>query len=74
MNHLKDYHISKKIHHFLTFADEAAVGYFQKQGFIKDIKLPISVYRHYIKEYEGKKVVKIYIFKYSGVRRIVIRL
>lgn len=26
MNHLKDYHISKGIFHFLTFADENAIG------------------------------------------------
>lgn len=26
MNHLKDYHISKGIHHFLTFADVNAIG------------------------------------------------
>ena len=39
MNHLKDYHIQRGIHHFLTFADENAVGYFSKQGFIKEIGL-----------------------------------
>lgn len=26
MNHLKDYHISKGIFHFLTYADENAIG------------------------------------------------
>ena len=31
MNHLKDYHIRHKLLHFLTFADEFAVGYFRKQ-------------------------------------------
>lgn len=31
MNHLKDYHISHSILHFLTFADEYAIGYFKKQ-------------------------------------------
>ena len=39
--------------HFLTFADEFAVGYFKKQGFSKDLKLPKSVYGGYIKDYEG---------------------
>lgn len=39
--------------HFLTFADEFAVGYFKKQGFSKDLKLPKSVYAGYIKDYEG---------------------
>jgi len=53
MNHLKDYHIRNGVMHFLTFADEFAVGYFKKQGFSKDLKLPKSVYGGYIKDYEG---------------------
>jgi len=53
MNHLKDYHIRNGVLHFLTFADEFAIGYFKKQGFSKDIKLPKSVYQGYIKDYEG---------------------
>ena len=31
MNHLKDYHVSHNVLHFLTFADEFAIGYFKKQ-------------------------------------------
>ncbi len=31
MNHLKDYHIKHNVLHFLTFADEFAIGYFKKQ-------------------------------------------
>ena len=50
---LQDYHIRNGVHHFLTFADEFAVGYFKKQGFSKDLKLPKSVYAGFIKEYEG---------------------
>ncbi|XP_072037931.1 histone acetyltransferase KAT2A-like isoform X2 [Amphiura filiformis] len=53
MNHLKDYHIRHGVLHFLTFADEYAIGYFKKQGFSKDIKLPKSAYLGYIKDYEG---------------------
>ncbi|XP_045453626.1 histone acetyltransferase KAT2A [Melitaea cinxia] len=53
MNHLKDYHIRNNILHFLTFADEFAIGYFKKQGFSKDIKLPRAMYSGYIKDYEG---------------------
>lgn len=53
MNHIKDYHIQHNIIHFLTFADEFAIGYFKKQGFSKDIKLPKSAYMGYIKDYEG---------------------
>lgn len=53
MNHLKDYHIRNGVFHFLTFADEFAIGYFKKQGFSKDIKLSKAVYQGYIKDYEG---------------------
>ncbi|XP_050452975.1 histone acetyltransferase KAT2A-like [Cataglyphis hispanica] len=51
MNMLKDYHIKNNILHFLTFADDFAIGYFKKQGFSKDIKLPKSVHQGYIKYY-----------------------
>lgn len=53
MNHLKDYSISKRIRHFLTYADENAIEFFKKQGFSSDIKLPRSEYFGYIKDYEG---------------------
>ena len=53
MNHLKDYHIRNGVYHFLTFADEFAIGYFKKQGFSKDIKLTKAIYQGYIKDYEG---------------------
>ncbi|GAB6030513.1 Histone acetyltransferase kat2b [Chamberlinius hualienensis] len=53
MNHLKDYHLRHNIVHFLTFADEFAIGYFKKQGFSKEIKLPKTSYVGYIKDYEG---------------------
>ncbi len=53
MNHLKDYHIRNGVYNFLTFADEFAIGYFKKQGFSKDIKLPKSQHQGYIKDYEG---------------------
>ncbi|XP_055642867.1 histone acetyltransferase KAT2A [Toxorhynchites rutilus septentrionalis] len=53
MNHLKDYSTERGIKHFLTYADEFAIGYFKKQGFSKDIKVARHVYAGYIKEYEG---------------------
>ncbi|XP_027892336.1 histone acetyltransferase KAT2B isoform X3 [Xiphophorus couchianus] len=53
MNHLKEYHIKHKILNFLTYADEYAIGYFKKQGFSKDIKVPKAKYVGYIKDYEG---------------------
>ncbi|XP_027013214.1 histone acetyltransferase KAT2B isoform X1 [Tachysurus fulvidraco] len=53
MNHLKEYHIKHEILNFLTYADEYAIGYFKKQGFSKDIKIPKAKYVGYIKDYEG---------------------
>lgn len=53
MNHLKEYHIKHDILNFLTYADEYAIGYFKKQGFSKEIKIPKSKYVGYIKDYEG---------------------
>lgn len=53
INHLKDYHTRMNILHFLTYGDQRAIGYFEKQGFSQDIKMPRSLYQGYIKEYEG---------------------
>lgn len=53
MNHLKDYSNQQGIKHFLTFADEFAIGYFKKQGFSKEIKIARNTYSGFIKEYEG---------------------
>lgn len=54
MAHLKDYvRATSPVMHFLTYADNYATGYFQKQGFTKDITLEKSVWMGYIKDYEG---------------------
>jgi histone acetyltransferase len=54
MAHLKDYvRASSPVMHFLTYADNYATGYFQKQGFTKEITLEKSIWMGYIKDYEG---------------------
>ncbi len=53
MNHLKDYHTQHGVYHFLTYADAFATGYFRKQGFSREIRLPRPAFQGYIKEYEG---------------------
>uniref|UniRef100_A0A4W4EUX1 histone acetyltransferase n=1 Tax=Electrophorus electricus TaxID=8005 RepID=A0A4W4EUX1_ELEEL len=58
MNHLKEYHIKHNILYFLTYADEYAIGYFKKQGFTKDIKVPKTRYLGYIKDYEGATLME----------------
>lgn len=54
MNHLKDYVKSTSpIMTFLTYADNLAIGYFQKQGFTKEITLDRKIWAGMIKDYEG---------------------
>lgn len=54
MNHLKDHvKASSPVMHFLTYADNYAIGYFKKQGFTKEISLERSIWVGYIKDYEG---------------------
>ncbi|KAK8864466.1 hypothetical protein IAR55_001715 [Kwoniella newhampshirensis] len=60
MNSLKD-HVRKAhptINHFLTYADNYAVGYFKKQGFTKEISFPRERWVGYIKDYEGGTIMQ----------------
>lgn len=60
MDHFKS-HIKKTypdMMHFLTYADNYAVGYFEKQGFSKEITLDRSVWAGYIKDYEGGTIMQ----------------
>ncbi|KAH7385093.1 histone acetyltransferase GCN5-like protein [Cadophora sp. MPI-SDFR-AT-0126] len=59
MAHLKDYvKATSPVMHFLTYADNYATGYFQKQGFTKDITLDKSLWMGYIKDYEGGTIMQ----------------
>ena len=53
MNKLKDHCKKEGIRYFLTYADNNAIGYFKKQGFHKNIKMPREQFREYIKDYDG---------------------
>ncbi|KXS13476.1 acyl-CoA N-acyltransferase [Gonapodya prolifera JEL478] len=53
MSHLKDFVRPQGMVHFLTYADNYAIGYFKKQGFTTEITLDRSVWVGYIKDYEG---------------------
>ena len=60
MNHFKA-HIRQTypdMMHFLTYADNYAVGYFKKQGFSEEITLERSVWAGYIKDYEGATILQ----------------
>lgn len=75
MNYLKDYHIQNSIFHFLTYADVCATGYFKKQGFSEEIKLPEEIYQGCIKDYVEAKLMhcelnpRIVYTKFTGVIR-----
>ncbi|KAG9238251.1 histone acetyltransferase GCN5 [Amylocarpus encephaloides] len=59
MAHLKDYvKATSPVMHFLTYADNHATGYFQKQGFTKEITLDNSVWMGYIKDYDGGTIMQ----------------
>ena len=60
MDHFKS-HIKATytgMYHFLTYADNYAVGYFRKQGFSKDITLNRADWAGYIKDYEGGTIME----------------
>lgn len=60
MNHLKDHvKATTRCMHFLTYADNYAIGYFKKQGFTKEIGLDRSVWAGYIKDYEGGTIMHV---------------
>ncbi|KAF2731596.1 Bromodomain-containing protein [Polyplosphaeria fusca] len=59
MSHLKDYvKATSDVMHFLTYADNYAIGYFKKQGFTKEITLEKSRWMGYIKDYEGGTIMQ----------------
>jgi histone acetyltransferase len=59
MSHLKDYvKATSEVMHFLTYADNYAIGYFKKQGFTKEITLDKRKWMGYIKDYEGGTIMQ----------------
>lgn len=77
MNHLKSYvRRTSPVDHFLTYADNYAIGYFKKQGFTKDITLSRSVWTGYIKDYEGGTLMQCTMVprvEYLDVRKLLQR-
>ena len=53
MNHLKEFVKKEGITHFLTYADNYAIGYFKKQGFSKHVTMDKTRWMGYIKDYDG---------------------
>lgn len=42
-----------RVRHYLTYADNYAIGYFKKQGFTRKVTLDRSLWGGYIKDYDG---------------------
>ncbi|PJF17797.1 hypothetical protein PSACC_02405, partial [Paramicrosporidium saccamoebae] len=42
-----------RVKHYLTYADNYAIGYFKKQGFSREVTLDRTVWAGYIKDYDG---------------------
>jgi histone acetyltransferase len=57
MAHLKTYLQATGILHILTYADNSAIGYFQHQGFTREIYFNPTIWRRCIKDYEGATLV-----------------
>lgn len=77
MAHLKDYvRATSPVMHFLTYADNYATGYFQKQGFTKEITLDRSIWMGYIKDYEGGTLMQcsmLHRVRYLEVGRMLLK-
>jgi len=57
MNHLKQLAKEEKIGHFLTYADNTAIGFFKRQGFTDKITIKYS-HRRYLKVYTGATLMQ----------------
>lgn len=67
MDLLKQYCLEKNIKHFLTYADEFAVGYFCKQGFTTNITVPKQVYTKFIEEYQFAMLMECKLNPHVGI-------
>lgn len=77
MSHLKDYvRATSDVMHFLTYADNYAIGYFKKQGFTKEITLERRRWMGYIKDYEGGTIMQCSMLpkiRYLEVRKLLLK-
>eukprot|EP01032_Pedospumella_encystans_P008982 gene8982-10603_t len=74
MNQLKRHVQKDRIEYFLTYADNYAIGYFQRQGFTKSISMPKERWMGYIKDYDGGTLMECYVHPnvdYLNVKGIV---
>ena len=56
------------------YADNYAIGYFKKQGFAKQISMPLERWKGFIKDYEGGTLMECEILKevdYTALRQTI---
>ena len=58
------------IRFLMTCADNLAIGYFQKQGFHKDLLMPPVLYKGYLKDYEGSTLMECLLHKSVNYRNV----
>ena len=76
MNELKEYVKTLGLTHFLTYADNFAVGYFKKQGFSDNLTIQDYRWKGYIKDYDGGTLMECIInpaIDYRAVKETVKR-
>ena len=61
MNKLKAYLQKKKMKYMITYADNNAIGYFMKQGFSQNCRMPKHLWNGYIKDYDSGKLMDCYL-------------
>ena len=74
MNHLKEAVKLDSITHFLTYADNFAIGYFRKNGFSKTINMAPERWVGYIKDYDGGTLMECFVstaVNYLGVPAMI---
>jgi histone acetyltransferase len=57
MARVKTYLQAVGIHHILTYADNTTIGYFQRQGFTREINLNPTLWRRCLKDYQGATLI-----------------
>jgi histone acetyltransferase len=64
----------RKVEYLMTYADNLALGYFRKQGFSKDCRMPPERWKGYIKDYEGGTMMECFVhpsIDYSKISEII---
>lgn len=63
-----------QVEYLLTYADNFAIGYFKKQGFTKEPKMPTERWKGYIKDYDGGTLMECYVhpfIDYSNISSLI---